>query len=141
MEKTLAPPVRKKTILVVDGDELMRQLLTDIFTHHDLYNLLTAENGSDGLQRSREFPGEIDVLLTDLQLSGMSGMELAEAIAAERSAIKVLLISEIPRGWLLLNEGWHFLTKPFIASQLRTIVAGLVSPTRESRFAASRANQ
>jgi len=37
-------------------------------------------------------------------------------------------------GMLVLNEGWHFLPKPFIASQLRLLVAGLVSPERDSKL-------
>jgi hypothetical protein len=35
---------------------------------------------------------------------------------------------------LVLNEGWHFLAKPFVASQLRALVAGLVSPEAGSNF-------
>jgi hypothetical protein len=34
---------------------------------------------------------------------------------------------------LVLNEGWYFINKPFVTSQLRALVAGLVSPD-ESRF-------
>jgi hypothetical protein len=35
---------------------------------------------------------------------------------------------------LVLNEGWHFLAKPFIPSQLRALIVGLVSPDRTSNF-------
>jgi hypothetical protein len=37
-------------------------------------------------------------------------------------------------GMLVLNEGWHFLAKPFITSQLRTLVSGLVLPDNPTRF-------
>jgi len=37
---------------------------------------------------------------------------------------------------LILNEGWHFLPKPFVASQLLALVVGLVSPDKTSKFAA-----
>jgi hypothetical protein len=30
-------------------------------------------------------------------------------------------------GMLVLNEGWHFLAKPFVPSQLRALIAGLAS--------------
>jgi hypothetical protein len=53
----------------------------------------------------------------------------------ERGEIKVLLMSGFTDGMLILNEGWHFLTKPFIASQLRALVSGLISPDKKSRFA------
>jgi hypothetical protein len=39
-------------------------------------------------------------------------------------------------GMLVLNDGWHFLPKPFIPSQLRVLVAGLISPAK-SRFEAA----
>jgi hypothetical protein len=35
---------------------------------------------------------------------------------------------------LVLNEGWHFLAKPFVNSQLRALVVGLVSPEKKSKF-------
>ena len=65
---------------------------------------------------------------------GMSGVDLATAMTMERPQLKVLLMSGFPGGMLVLNEGWHFLAKPFIHSQLRALVMGLVSPEKESKF-------
>ena len=65
---------------------------------------------------------------------GMSGVDLATAMTIERPKLKVLLMSGFPEGMLVLNEGWHFLAKPFINSQLRALVVGLVSPEKESKF-------
>ncbi len=48
--------------------------------------------------------------------------------------MQVLLMSGLPEGMLILNEGWHFVAKPFIPSQLRALVVGLVSPDSESKF-------
>lgn len=39
---------------------------------------------------------------------------------------------------LVLNEGWHFLAKPFIGSQLRALVKGLVFPDAGSKFLGTR---
>ena len=39
------------------------------------------------------------------------------------------MMSGFPEGMLVLNEGWHFLAKPFIASQLQTLINGLIAPT------------
>lgn len=96
------------------------------------YNLLTAESGSKALEQSRAFTGEINLLLSDFQMQGMSGIELGTLLSAERPEIKVLLMSGFPGGMLVLNEGWHFLAKPFIASQLRALVTGLMFPDRRS---------
>jgi len=64
----------------------------------------------------------------------MSGVELATAITIDRPKIKVLLMSAFPAGMLVLNEGWHFPAKPFIHSQLRALISGLVFPDQDSRF-------
>jgi hypothetical protein len=37
-------------------------------------------------------------------------------------------------GMIVLNEGWHFLNKPFVGSRLRSLVSGLLSPEKRSRF-------
>jgi hypothetical protein len=64
----------------------------------------------------------------------MSGMDLATQMTVDRPELKVLLMSGFPHGMLVLNEGWHFLTTPFIPTQLRTLVSGLVFPNKMSRF-------
>ena len=138
MENKPLPPENKKTVLVVDSHVLVRQLLAEVLTHDDGYNVnvLMAETGEQGLQQSREFKGEIHLLLTDVQMSGMSGIELATAMTVDRPRLKVLVMSAFAEGTLGLNDGWNFLAKPFVASQLRSLVAGLVSPDLKFRLAA-----
>ncbi len=114
----------------------MRQLIAGVLAPGYGYNVLMAETGDRALQQSKEFKGEIHLLLTDFQMPGMSGIELATAMTADRPDLKVLMMSSFPEGMLILNAGWHFLPKPFIASQLRSLVGGLVSPDAKSRFAA-----
>jgi CheY-like chemotaxis protein len=135
LETKPTPPDERKTVLVVDDHLLVRQLIAGVLAHGDGYNVLMAETGEQGLLQSREFKGEIDLLLTDFQMPGISGIELATAMTVDRPKLKVLMMSAFPEGMLILNEGWHFLPKPFIASQLRSLVAGLVSPDSTSRFA------
>jgi DNA-binding NtrC family response regulator len=127
---------RKKTILVVDDEPKILSVVVSEVLADGEYNILTASTGSMGLHQSREFKGEIDLLLSDFQMpGGMSGVDLATAMTIERPQLKVLLMSGFPEGMLVLNEGWHFLAKPFVTSQLRALVVGLVSPDRKSKFA------
>jgi YesN/AraC family two-component response regulator len=67
-------------------------------------------------------------------MPGMNGLDLATQMTRDRPDLKVLLMSTFPDGMLVLNEGWHYLTKPFIPSQLRTLISGLVFPENPSRF-------
>ena len=133
MEKTLAPENDRKTVLIVDDDASILAVVSELLGD-DEYNILTAGNGAQALQQSRDITGPIHLLLSDFQMPGMSGVELATAITLDRPQLKVLLMSGFPEGMLVLNEGWHFLAKPFVASQLRALVMGLVSPDKRSKF-------
>jgi DNA-binding NtrC family response regulator len=105
-----------------------------LFTHGE-YHVLTASSGAKGLEQSGEFKGPIDLLLSDFQMpGGMSGVDLATAMTIDRPELKVLLMSDFAGGTLILNEGWHYLEKPFVSAQLRALVVGLVFPDRKSRF-------
>jgi len=121
-----------KTILVVDDDQQILAMVSTLFSGE--YHVLTAATGSKGLEQSRNFKGEISLLLSDFQMAGMSGVDLATVMTVDRPQLKVLLMSGFPGGMLVLNEGWHFLPKPFIPSQLRALVVGLASPDNDSRF-------
>jgi two-component system, cell cycle sensor histidine kinase and response regulator CckA len=133
MEQTPAPQKSKKTVLVVDDEPSILAVVSGLLGD-DEYNILTAGTAAQALQQSRDFKGAIDLLLSDFQMPGMSGVDLATSMTLERPQLKVLLMSGFPAGMLVLNEGWHFLAKPFVASQLRALVTGLVSPDKKSKF-------
>jgi len=116
----------QKTILLVDDDAGVQATVSRNLK--DYYNILIASSGVEALQRSRDFAGEIHLLLTDFIMAGMNGVELASQITVQRPEIKVLLMSGYANGTLALNEGWHFLTKPFNPLQLRLLIADLTSP-------------
>lgn len=115
-----------KTVLVVDDEPQILSIVSGFLCGQ--YHILAANSGTDALQKSEEFKGEIHVLLSDFQMDGMTGIELATRITQARPKIKVLLMSSYSEGMLVLNEGWHFIPKPFILSQLRSLVGGLVGP-------------
>jgi len=133
MELSAEPRRDQKTIFIVDDDPAIRSCVS-LLLADDVYHILTWENGEEALRQSRAYKGEIHLLLSDFQMPGMSGVELATAMSADRPQLKVLLMSAFPEGMLVLNEGWHFLAKPFIASQLRALVAGLACPKRPLKF-------
>ena len=133
MDQQPVPQKEKRTILVVDDDATILALVSGMLDGSQ-YNILTASTGAKGLHQSRVFKGEIHLLLSDFQMPGMSGVDLATVMTLDRPQLKVLLMSGFKEGMLVLNEGWHFLEKPFVGSQLRALVVGLVSPDKKSRF-------
>lgn len=78
--------------------------------------------------------GALHLLLSDFQMQEMSGIDLATKITHARPEIKVLLMCEFPEGMLVLNERWHFGAKPFVPSQLLTLISGLITPDKPSRY-------
>src|ERR1700693_6160402 len=133
MEQTNALQNDQKTVFVVDDDAGVLNFVSGFLVNSN-YNVLTASSGAEALQQSNDYKGEIHLLLSDFQMPGMSGVELATQMTLDRPQLQVLLMSGFPEGMLVLNEGWHFMAKPFIPSQLRALVAGLVSPDRASKF-------
>jgi DNA-binding NtrC family response regulator len=93
------------------------------------FAVLTADDGRAALKASRNYPGEIDLLLSDVDMPRMDGLALHRNIAAERPGIKVLMMS----GGLLAKEqvaikGLPFLQKPFTRAALRDSIEALLGP-------------
>jgi DNA-binding NtrC family response regulator len=126
MERTSSPEGIQKTILVVDDDPGILSSVSRLLAKSN-YEVLTANSGNAALQLSRNYEREIHLLLSDFQMPGMSGIDLATELTSDRPGLKVLMMSGFPGGMLILNEGWHFLAKPFIPSQLRALIGGLIA--------------
>ncbi|HUD99356.1 MAG TPA: response regulator [Bryobacteraceae bacterium] len=91
------------------------------------YHVILARDGNDAIQKAREFDGVIQMLLSDVEMPGMTGIELAIQINKERPDTKILLISGLPAGMLVLNNGWQFLPKPFLSDMLRDKIRDFLS--------------
>jgi len=116
-----------KTILVVDDEPTIRKFVSAILSQSG-YEVIVAESAEEALQQSRAHQGTIHLLLSNIQMPGTTGIELSTKMSLERPDIRVLLMSGFSSGMLVLNEGWHFLHKPFIPSQLRELVTGVLAP-------------
>lgn len=110
-----------ETILVVDDEPSIRRLILDILQPLG-YRLLEASSGAKAIRISEETAEEIDILLTDVVMPEMGGMELARTIRKSRPAIKVIFTSGyidntiVDRG--MLDERTTFLQKPITPRKL-----------------------
>ena len=104
--ETPAAQNTQQTILVVDDEASVLSFVSGFLAAGN-YNVLTSSGGANALQQSRDYKGEIHLLLSDFQMPGMSGIDLATEISRERPQIHVLLMSGFPAGMLVLNEGWQ----------------------------------
>src|SRR5436305_2944084 len=107
-----------KTILFAEDDGQLQKFVATLL-HNCGYKVLVASDARDALQKAREFKGIIHLLLSDVEMPGMTGIELAIQLNQERPETKILLISGLDSGMLVLNNGWQFLPKPFMAEMLR----------------------
>ena len=116
-------------ILVAEDHEDVRLAICNVLKAEG-FTVLTADDGKAALELSRSYPGTIDLLLSDVDMPSLGGMELCETIAAERAGIKVLMMS----GGLWGTEQvrmmeWPFLQKPFNGTALRQSIKALLGPT------------
>jgi len=121
-----------ETILVVEDERRIRALICKILARYG-YRTLEASEGREALELARLHLGEIKLLLTDVVMPGMSGVELAVAMRELRADLKVLFISGYPGvpgvSTSHLPPGSSFLQKPFtlqslVAKVRETIGAG-----------------
>ncbi len=119
-------------ILVIDDDESILDLIQDLFS--PTYQVTTARNGIEGLellQRDR-----FDLLILDLGLSGLSGVEVIQHIRTQGPArtIPILVLSAYHdlRQRLEGSGATSFMTKPFLLEQLERRVADLLRPRAEA---------
>jgi PAS domain S-box-containing protein len=111
-----------ETILVVEDEELLRDVISRILTRHQ-YQILVAESGVEALAIDARPGVRVDALLTDVIMPGMSGVELVERLRADRpDHLPVLYMSGYTASQLPPDgtEGvrTHFIPKPFDAQTL-----------------------
>lgn len=123
-------PSGKRTILLAEDEEMVRELAIEIFQGAG-YTVLDAPNGTAALAVSDRHAGCIDLLVTDMVMPGMDGIELARRVCDSRPGIPVLFMSgyaeDAKERLGDLNEGRAFLQKPITPTNLSRKVRELFS--------------
>jgi len=115
-------------ILVADDDALIRNLVT-LLLQHEGYFVLSAADGHEGLQLSRQYPGVIDLVITDMQMPRLNGADLSAHLLEERPGIKVMIMSGADIGEIVSqNANLLFLPKPFDGETLKARVRAILAP-------------
>ena len=120
-----------ETILLVEDESSLRSIAR-AFLEGKGYTILEAQSGQEAVEIARQHRGQIHLLLTDVIMPGMSGRELAEALAGSRAGIKLLYMSgytdELVKQHGILNPGLQLLEKPFtresLLSRVRAVLDG-----------------
>jgi two-component system, NtrC family, response regulator AtoC len=114
----------KKQVLIVDDEANLRKILAAQLSR-DGYDVLTAEDGAEGLALLRE--NHIDLVITDLKMPKVDGMQLLKQALAEEPDLPIIMITAhgtVDTAVEALKSGaFDYLTKPFDKDEVRQIVA------------------
>ncbi|MCU1276332.1 MAG: response regulator receiver protein [Bryobacterales bacterium] len=107
-----------ETILVVEDNPFVMKPVVMMLEHAG-FKVLSASGAVEAIQIESEFAESIHLLLSDVMMPGMAGPVLAKRLQQKRPQMRVILMSGFTGGAvLLLNHGWHFIEKPFLANAL-----------------------
>jgi len=111
-----------ETILAVEDTPEVRNLLEKVLTKNG-YITFIAENAESALKIASSYEGVIDLLITDVIMPDMNGMQLYAGISEMRPDIKVIYISGYTANVITWNEKneeeINFIQKPFSISDFR----------------------
>ncbi|OIR06307.1 blue-light-activated protein [mine drainage metagenome] len=116
------PHGKGQLVIVVDDEFALRHISESLLTAHD-YRVLTADSGQQGLALVRANLAEVALVITDLLMPGMSGVELIQLLRGQKPSLKIVAISGTvspggenkPPPGIIVDA---FLNKPFSAEQL-----------------------
>ena len=111
-----------ETVLLAEDEPMIRSMCTRLLFDNG-YQVLEAANGEEALRLAQKHPaGSIDILVTDVVMPRMSGIELARCLGESRPDIKILITSgytdEAPIFEGSMNANIPYLQKPFMPSDL-----------------------
>lgn len=132
--KTVASPTEggQETILLVEDNDAVREVVATVLQEHG-YHVLQAADGIQALAIAENLQGPLHLLLTDVVMPGMNGVELAQQVRQRLPEVKVLYTSGYTESTLgqhdISQEGTAFLAKPYRPSQLVSKVRELLDTT------------
>ncbi|MDD3553472.1 MAG: sigma-54 dependent transcriptional regulator [Deltaproteobacteria bacterium] len=116
-------------ILLVDDDRSLREFL-EIFLKKEGYSVLSAANAAEALNLLKAHEG-IRVVISDIRMPDMSGIELLRHVKALRPELPVVLITafaSMDTAISAMKEGaWDYLTKPFRLDEVRRVLQNALS--------------
>ncbi|MGA0583155.1 MAG: response regulator transcription factor [Castellaniella sp.] len=120
------------TIYIVDDDEAVRDSLRWLLEANG-YAVRSFAGAEEFL--AAYDPEQVGVLIADIRMPGMSGLELQEALIARKAPLPIVFITghgDVPMAVSTMKKGAvDFLEKPFNEADLRALVAGMLEQARE----------
>jgi DNA-binding response OmpR family regulator len=109
-----------ETVLVVEDEEAVRSLIRHVLERHG-YRVLEAPDGEAAQSLFARDPAAIALLVTDIVMPRMSGVDLARRLVEQRPGLRILYLSGYTENSVAshgLPRGTAFLGKPFSPAEL-----------------------
>lgn len=138
MTAAVTAPSDTKTLLIADDEPNIRRVLQAIFVKEG-YDVHTAENGLHAMAVAKERP--IHVLITDLIMPDMNGVELLQKIKQSQPDVVAIMITAYATIKTCVDAmrfgAADYITKPFDVDEIRAVVKRSAARAAESRASAS----
>jgi PAS domain S-box-containing protein len=128
-----------ETVLLVEDEAIVREPTRRLLDRQG-YVVLDAANAEEALVIVREYPGQIDLLLTDVVMPGLSGKDLSLEVLASRPITRVLFMSGYSHDVTLhqgvLEKNVKLIDKPFSSDELLRTVRDVLDHGASAELAA-----
>jgi PAS domain S-box-containing protein len=122
------------TVLVAEDEESVRRITVALVQSLG-YDVVAVSSGDEAIERCRANEPGIDVVLTDVVMPGTSGRELRQRLEDLRPGIRILFTSGYTANVIahhgILDEGVHFIAKPFGIAELAKALRELMATDRK----------
>jgi DNA-binding response OmpR family regulator len=117
-------------ILVVDDEPMMVRAVTAALARAG-YQVMVAHDGAAGLEAFLADPYAIDLVLADVIMPILNGIEMAERIKEVRPSTRIVLVSGFPEAVATKLNGpkYPFVQKPFLTEDLIRVVQANIEPS------------
>ncbi len=121
-----------QTILVVDDELSMREFLK-ILLEKEGYRILTAADGSEALSLADR--NTIDLVVSDIRMPGISGLELLAALKEKNADLPVIMITAFASPddavTAMKNGAFDYITKPFNVDEIKSVIYSATTQSSE----------
>src|SRR5881296_3524241 len=125
------PTSRHGTVLVVDDEEIMREILETLLTREG-YDVRLASSGGEGLELARALP--FDAAIVDIMMPGLNGIEALEELKRIDEDLSVIIITaygSIESAISAMKAGaFDYITKPFKNEEVLVVVSNAMERRR-----------
>jgi DNA-binding response OmpR family regulator len=125
----LQPDKSAQLVLVVDDEPMILRSASMALAMAG-YQVMVAENGAAGLESFLAAPASISLVITDVMMPLMNGLEMAQRMKDVRRDVRIILMSAYSEAVILTLDGpkYPLIRKPFLPDELLRVVKANIAP-------------